>query len=529
MASEERTWELLQSRWASGEILSDAEEAERLRLAAQELDRMREVDVSKQLKQFLATPEVIEPEFVEAVVGRVNGRRAPHLRLVAQGDQGTREAEENRADQRRLRWWHGVVAISAAAAVGLLFVHSKGDEAVSVEKPPLAPMEDAKQPTLARSELVFVSGDVTLDGKEVRLGQSTLNGGEELATGAGRACFTVEPSINVCVAEESRVVVSSLVEEQIRIKVVEGRAVAALGPRKEGHTFTLSDGEVNALARGTIFALTKDAARTRVTVVEGRVEVSHAKRGTALVKAHSQLDVRPGVPDESSAISRAQEAQFLALVAPRDLWQRGELGLLSVGREADGSEAMIGDEGPFPLPVTTFAPVGRHRIVIRDAVGAEALLDVEVRPGETREVDSRSATPRRHDAAETVRSKKSASELLGEARAAITRGDSRAALAAYRRLRALYPNSAEASTVLVTMGKLELRQNSPAGALNAFNAYLGRGGPLEPEALAGKIRALRALGRKHEEQRVIESYLRRYPNGFEAVALKKRLEILSVE
>ncbi len=81
--------------------------------------------------------------------------------------------------------------------------------------------------------------------------------------------------------------------------------------------------------------------------------------------------------------------------------------------------------------------------------------------------------------------------------------------------------------MLVTVGKLELRQNAPARALNAFNAYLKRGGPLQPEALAGKIRALRALGNSAEERRSIERYLASYPDGFEAVALKKRLAVLS--
>jgi tetratricopeptide (TPR) repeat protein len=166
-------------------------------------------------------------------------------------------------------------------------------------------------------------------------------------------------------------------------------------------------------------------------------------------------------------------------------------------------------------------------VIVRDAQGAESLIDVEVRPGETRQVD---ATVRSADGAPTPGARperKSAGGLLDEARGALKQGDSRAALGAYRRLMSFYPNSPEASTVLVTVGKLELKQNSPARALNAFDVYLRRGGPLQPEALAGKIRALRALGRAAGERAAIESYLKHYPTGFEAVALKKRLEVLS--
>jgi hypothetical protein len=80
---------------------------------------------------------------------------------------------------------------------------------------------------------------------------------------------------------------------------------------------------------------------------------------------------------------------------------------------------------------------------------------------------------------------------------------------------------------LVTVGKMELGQNSPARALAAFDAYLRRGGALRPEALGGRIRALRALGRSEEERRAIEQYLASFPNGFEAAALRKRLKATS--
>jgi hypothetical protein len=99
-------------------------------------------------------------------------------------------------------------------------------------------------------------------------------------------------------------------------------------------------------------------------------------------------------------------------------------------------------------------------------------------------------------------------------------------LALYERLRAAHPTSPEARTVLVTIGKLELDLKKPAQALESFNTYLRAPGPLEPEALAGKIRALRALGRNADELRAIEAYLSRHPDGFESPLLRQRLEVL---
>ena len=80
--------------------------------------------------------------------------------------------------------------------------------------------------------------------------------------------------------------------------------------------------------------------------------------------------------------------------------------------------------------------------------------------------------------------------------------------------------------MLVTIGKLELDLKQPARALRSFDAYLAAPGPLAPEALGGKIRALRALGKTSEERRAIETYLARYPDGFESPLLRQRLEVL---
>jgi hypothetical protein len=543
MTRDDRQWELLQSRWAAGESLSGAEDTERMKLASHQLERMREVELLRQLRQYLeGAPGAnhkasLEPDFVDAVICRLQGRRAPHLRLVTdeQGQNRT-EPEATTRVRRRPDWRHAMVlATCAAGAAFFLQQYSRDPEPVPAQS--RAPKSEValREAAVARSEVVFVSGDVTVDGAAIQLGRGTLSGGESIMTGVGQACLTVEPRIDVCLGSNSRAVLESLREHDVRVKVLEGRVVAALAPRKRGSRFALTDGEVSAVARGTIFALTKDAeaARTQVTVLEGKVEVSGGSGESTLVHAHSEIEIGRSRAPKRVAISRTHEAQFLALVAPRELWERGELGVLSIGdrsqaheRSHEGSWVMIGREGPFGLPVSTFAPAGQHRVVLRDARGAESLVDVEVRVGATEKVDA-SAEPTAAAAAGPRQDTPSADALLDEARRALQHGDSAGALAAYRRLRALHPNSAEAATVLVTVGKLELRQNAPARALNAFNAYLKRGGPLQPEALAGKIRALRALGNTVEEQRSIERYLASYPDGFEAVALEKRLEVLS--
>ena len=87
--------------------------------------------------------------------------------------------------------------------------------------------------------------------------------------------------------------------------------------------------------------------------------------------------------------------------------------------------------------------------------------------------------------------------------------------------------SGEAHAALVPYGELQLsRLGDASGALVSFDRYLAAGGALAEEASFGRVRALRALGRKAEEREAIESYLRRFPNGAAATSLRARLDVL---
>jgi Tfp pilus assembly protein PilF len=199
--------------------------------------------------------------------------------------------------------------------------------------------------------------------------------------------------------------------------------------------------------------------------------------------------------------------------------------VLEVLGRNDGSQVWIGQKGPFGLPLRTFIPAGRHRLVLHDASGAEKSLEVEIAAAATRVIDTAAAQAPSPSLALSG-APLSAPSLLAEARHEMSLGHPRAALALYKKLRAAFPASPEAATVLVTMAKLELNLGSPAPALTDFDVYLKSGGPLAPEAMAGKIRALRALGRSADEQAAIEQYLGQYPNGFEARAFEQRLRVL---
>jgi tetratricopeptide (TPR) repeat protein len=311
----------------------------------------------------------------------------------------------------------------------------------------------------AEARLASASGEV-----QVEQGRP-LRVGDHLRTGKGSACLRVEPAIDVCVGPDSDVEIGSLRAPQIQILVARGVAIAALAPRAAGQSFALAGGDVVAVAHGTVYALDRTSAvSVDVVVLEGTVAVHPAGRAGPpdLVPAHTRWRSQTGM---GSALRTDEEGSFAALLAPR----------------APAAAAPRPQASPPPAEL---APRRSHP--------TNAGVD-------------------------------SPDECLARARAALDRGDRRAALDWYRRLRARFPNDAAARTVLVTSGRLELGLGASSRALEDFQAYLrGGDGALEMEALAGTARALRALGRVEDERRAIERYLARFPDGFDAPLLRSR-------
>jgi hypothetical protein len=112
---------------------------------------------------------------------------------------------------------------------------------------------------------------------------------------------------------------------------------------------------------------------------------------------------------------------------------------------------------------------------------------------------------------------------LAKARALRARGEFARAADVYRAIHAQSPRSPTGRVALVSLGSLLLASlNDARGALSAFDAYLaGGGGPLRQQAEYGRIRALRALGRKQEERAAVEAFIARYPTAPEARLLDR--------
>jgi hypothetical protein len=524
MTSRERRWDELQTRWAQGESLSAAEEHERLAYAEHDALARKELELFAELRARAAEPD---DAAAQSLVGRALDalKAAPRLRLVTtSSDVATEPATPQRLPRARVaRWAVPAVLLAAASAFAIFSGRSRPSHPVALPVSARA----LPRPTLARAELVLSAGQVQVTGRHFSIGQRPLAVGESVTTGEGRACLTIDPGIDVCLAANSAVQLESLAAPSIRLRVERGTALATLSRRAPGSSFALVTADLSATAHGTTYVARREGDQSEVIVVEGAVEVAGGPGRRELVGAHSRVIVSSkSEAFVKSAVGRSEEARLLALRAPHRLWTGATVGVLELTAGASALQASVDDEGPLPLPLQTFVSAGTHRINWRDPAGVEASSWIEIPAGETRRLAAPTRSAFAVASAQEPVEKPSAAALLELARRELAQAKPRQALALYEQLRVAYPGSAEARTVLVTMGKLELDLNRPERALGRFQAYLRDGGTLAPEALAGKARALRALGRAQEERRAIQHYLAAHPDGFEAPLFTKRLREL---
>jgi ferric-dicitrate binding protein FerR (iron transport regulator) len=521
----------LQTRFAAGETLSAEEEALRQAeasrdpLAARELELFRELahcmtkssrpSSAREAEQQGASS--FDADFVDRVLAEAGVRPRPRLRVVRDGEQAASSAPRRRTAALA---WGAAAAGSALLVTALAFVARE-------EPPPNSALLQAGQPppaaqaAPARTELVLAAGEVWVGTSKAAVGQGTLTSGNRLRTEAGRACVTIDPGIDVCVGERAELVLESLEPRSLRLRVERGLAVASLAPRRPGEHFALVSGELSARAVGTVFALEKSAAGADVLVADGKVEVSRGGAKPTLVSAHGRLLASSATPE---AMGRSEEARLHALLAPRELWRTQNLATLEVTGD-DSAMVEVGGREPLATPLSVFVPPGRQSLSVRNQqTGAVTTLELTLATGERRRVEL--PTARAASAAKPPVVPPSAALLLEQARRELRKGNPEAALETYRKLERAFPNGPEAATVLVTVGKLELDAGSAARALSSFDRYLERGGPLAQEALAGRIRALRKLGRAREERAAIVQFLADYPSGFDASTLRKRLDAL---
>jgi hypothetical protein len=131
--------------------------------------------------------------------------------------------------------------------------------------------------------------------------------------------------------------------------------------------------------------------------------------------------------------------------------------------------------------------------------------------------------------APTVVEEPTAASLFSEANTVRRSGDLRKAIALYQNLRQRFPASSQAMLSAISVGDLLLAESDAAGAITAYGAYL-RGvpqGTLTEEALYGRARGLRVLGRNAEERQTWEELVQRFPrSAYQPLASRRLRELV---
>jgi hypothetical protein len=99
-----------------------------------------------------------------------------------------------------------------------------------------------------------------------------------------------------------------------------------------------------------------------------------------------------------------------------------------------------------------------------------------------------------------------------------------AAIAIYRRLQAIFPETGEARLSFALAGELLLERGRPGDALAQFDRHLSLDGEAGEEALAGRATALEQLHRTSEAAAAWRSLLARFPRSVYAERARARLD-----
>jgi ferric-dicitrate binding protein FerR (iron transport regulator) len=212
---------------------------------------------------------------------------------------------------------------------------------------------------------------------------------------------------------------------------------------------------------------------------------------------------------------------------------------LAISRDGDDTEITIARgrvqvRGEATVSTVVYQVAGQRVVpaavtVFVIEVSAEGRWSVDVSKGEVR-VTERGGDARTVKAGQvrafgprsTTTITLTAPQWLARARTARGAGDIDGAIAAYQGLIAHFPRAPAARTAMVTLAQLHLDAGHAKSALEWFERYLGKGGPLAEDAAYGRIRALRSLGRAAEERKAIDAFVTKYPAGSYAAKLRDR-------
>ncbi|MFO8070495.1 MAG: FecR domain-containing protein [Polyangia bacterium] len=470
--------------------------------------------------------EIAERRFVDGALDLLDRGE------TAQSDEGARGRM-----RRRLRLSVAAAALVAAGVAVSVFLVFQGNEDG-------APLSDPAFVRQLGGELLLISDQVTLDGAEARIGDS-LAAGKELRVRDGRALVRLDGEIVISVGDRSQLKIRRLDERRMVCELVEGEVAISATPGRAGPPLEIEAPGGVVRVTGTVLAVSARSGGTTVAVVRGRVEVEDCGLGgKRSLGSLSRVELGGG---EIEPCGVAESAAILARTAAAELVSARGAAIVELTSLPAGVDVHLDGAPLGKTPLTAGVKPGHRKLELVSAGDGAAADDsravteiVDLYPGQTlsrtfdlspeavafkgedtaRESAGGAGAKRETDGPGPV-------ELLERAQRLRERGEHRRAARALRELLRRFPDSGEASSSLVSLGRMELDLlGDPASALGRFERYLERypHGPLALEALWSKARALRLQRRVDAERRALERFVARFPGALQAERARERLD-----
>lgn len=431
-----------------------------------------EAPPSREERDFLARMESVDPEcasFARAIAGMRRTDPVPAGAIE-------RAIEEHRGAGRRAGRRVAVacgaaIAVAASAALVLVLGRSPGGEREAEGRP--------LPPAFALAER----------------GGGRVGVGEPFSSGGAPRLLEAPGSLTVGVDRDSGIEVVAAAEERVSVRLDRGRAAFRLRPGA-ARGLTVVTPLCDVVVTGTVFSVSVEPDEVSVGVVRGKVLIRRRDGGSSSVGAGERLSVRGGALNVLDTKEAEEILSLLDISAPAPA--------PAPARVADTETS--GDEGAPAVGAGPRAAKGEPGKPSRTGTGASA--------GEPVGPAAVAATP---------------SELIREARERVRARDWRGAAELYRRIVREFPGRPEAVTVRVSLAGIELDHlGDPASALADYRGYLrgARDGALAEDALWGTGVAHARLGQFSEEKRVLEEFVRRFPQSTRSGAAQDRLIVL---
>jgi hypothetical protein len=350
-----------------------------------------------------------------------------------------------------------------------------------------------------------------------------LSVGDGVRTGDGIAILDLSGQGRVLLRAQTELMVDALDETRIELALRAGSVVATWDPTRESSHLVIAERRGRVVVKGTVFSV--DATRSRVNVLRGEIDLEEPNGLSRTVHRGE------GVDFDSWGVSELRRDEIdqisTELHAIRLLGSETSAGLRI---DSEPSKAFVYVDGVAlgRAPLEARVPAGILELWAFE-IGHEPVVEtISARAGE-RVFRRYVFQARRGESAETIARADAAvptpEELLHRAQEHRLRREWSLAADSLEELILRYPERAEASSSLVSLGLIQLEHLArPIDALREFDRYLSAShvGSLAQEAAWGRIRALRTLGRRDEEGAAIAEFLARFPNAIQAQGARER-------